>query len=306
MVRPAPDDSSSKVIMGYSIDRFSICSIQYFIISSGRTGYVDPVTGNYAFLRRGLCDRMDKIIKITLGLFIVILVAFTATAAYNVYVEISYRNSLASTYSYALTLTTDSRLDNVTLFIPVPDDRAGNSPIVVQYSSHEIPQIPGDWKTELFGTGKATLVKIGTPSIIPPDGTSAAHPFTISVSTQVPSGTIIDTENPIYNSAIFRPVQDLRNTSCTVIMGTVQGSPGPECFTYDTAVYADYQTDPNATVIIRSALTGTNNWKIFGPESNEFQTNISVMMHGQQHGWAVAQGYLEEGMGVYDNPVLPP
>jgi len=306
MVSPAPGNTGPKVFTGYAIDRFSICSSQYFIISSGRTGQVDPVTGNYAFMRRGLCDRMDKIIKITLGLFILILVAFTATAAYNAYVETAYRNSLASTYSYTLTLTTDSRLDNVTLFIPVPDDRAGNSPIVEQYSSHQIPQIPGSWKTTLFGTGKATLVKIGAASIIPPDGTSAAHPFTISVSTKVPSGTIIDTRDPVEKSAIFRPVQDLMNASCTGNMGTVQGSPGQECFTYDTALYADYQTDPNATVIIKSALTGTNSWKISGPESNEFQTDIGVTMHGRQHGWAVAQGYIEEGMGAYDNPVLPP
>ena len=74
-------------------------------------------------MRRGSCDRMDKIIKITLGIFIVILVAFTATVAYNAYVKTAYQNSLASTYSYTLTITTDSRLDNVTFFIPVPDSR---------------------------------------------------------------------------------------------------------------------------------------------------------------------------------------
>ena len=87
-------------------------------------------------MRRGSCDRMDKIIKITLGIFIVILVAFTATVAYNAYVKTVYQNSLASTYSYTLTITTDSRLDNVTFFIPVPDSRTGNSPIVaeVQFS----------------------------------------------------------------------------------------------------------------------------------------------------------------------------
>ena len=155
MVSPAPGDTDPKVFMGYAIDRFSICSSQYFIISSGRTGHGDPVTGNYAFMRRGLCDRMDKIIKITLGLFIVILVAFTATAAYNAYVETAYRNSLASTYSYTLTLTTDSRLDNVTLFIPVPDNRAGNSPIVEQYSSHQIPQIPGRLEDDTLRYGKS-------------------------------------------------------------------------------------------------------------------------------------------------------
>ncbi len=249
---------------------------------------------------------MDKIIKITLGLFVVILVAFIAVIAYTGYVESAYRTSLASTYSYTLTITTDSRLDNVTLFIPVPAGRTGNSPLVAQYSSHEIPQIPGSWKTVLFDTGKATLVKISTPSITPPAGTSAGKPFTISVSTQVKSGTIIDTGNPVENSAMFRPVQHLRQTGCTGDAGTAQGSPGQECFLYETALYADYQTTPDATVIIRSTLTGTNSWKIFEPKTNEFQTDIGVMVHGEKHGWAAAQGYLMTGMGAYDVPTLPP
>ncbi len=149
-------------------------------------------------------------------------------------------------------------------------------------------------------------MKISTSSIIPPDGTSAGNPFTVSVSTQVKSGTIIDTQNPIEHSAMFRPVQELMKTDCTGNIGAAQGSPGPECFNYETALYADYQTTPNATVIIRSTLTGTNSWNIFGPETNEFQTDISVMMHGQKSGWASAQGYLEKGMGTYDAPVLPP
>ena len=147
---------------GYHRQVFNVLqSILHHLIRQDMTRI--PGNGEIYVHAPGLCDHMDKIIKITLGIFIVILVAFTATVAFNAVVETAYRNSLASTYSYTLTLTTDSRLDNVTLFIPVPDDRTGNSPLVAQYSSHQIPQIPGSWKTILFDTGKATLVKISTP-----------------------------------------------------------------------------------------------------------------------------------------------
>ena len=61
---------------------------------------------------------MDKIIKISLSLFIVILIAFTSVVAYQVATETAYLNSLTSTYSYKFTITTDSKLSNVTLFIP--------------------------------------------------------------------------------------------------------------------------------------------------------------------------------------------
>ena len=110
---------------------------------------------------------MDKIIKITLGIFIVLLVAFVASAGYSAYVENTYRTSLSSSYSYTCTITTDSPLTNVTLFIPVPADPAGNSPIIGEFSAHTISGVPDTWKTELYDTGKATLVKITAPSLAP-------------------------------------------------------------------------------------------------------------------------------------------
>ena len=63
---------------------------------------------------------MDRIIKITISLFVIILVSFVATAGYTAYVEHAYRSSLSSTYSYTCTITTDSPLTNVTFFLPVP------------------------------------------------------------------------------------------------------------------------------------------------------------------------------------------
>ena len=71
---------------------------------------------------------MDKIIRITLGLFIVILAAFTGILTYTAYTEIAYRNTLTGTYTYSCTITTDAPLYNVTLFIPVPVDRNGQFP----------------------------------------------------------------------------------------------------------------------------------------------------------------------------------
>jgi hypothetical protein len=101
---------------------------------------------------------MDKIIKITLGLFIVILVAFTGIITYTTYTETAYKNSLAGTYTYTCTITTDAPLYNVTLFIPVPADLTGNSPMVSGFSSHMMNGVPAEWDTTLFDTGKSTLL----------------------------------------------------------------------------------------------------------------------------------------------------
>jgi hypothetical protein len=246
---------------------------------------------------------MDKIIKITLGLIVVLLVTFVASVSYTGFVEQAYRTSLSSTYDYSCTITTDSRLSNVTFFIPVPVDRAGNSPMVVQYSAQKTEGLPEDWTVALFDTGKATLAKITTPAIIPPDGTSPAHPYTIRLSINTDSKEVINTRSPVEQGVMFRPVQDIRKVNCPAKNTGVNGE--NLCYEYLIPVYADYQAPMNASVSIKSSLQGKNRWKIFEPQFNEYQADIEVLMFGENHGWTVMKGTLESNRGSYNVPVSP-
>jgi len=244
---------------------------------------------------------MDKIIKISLGLFIVILIAFTSVVAYQVAVESAYLNSLSSTYSYSCTITTDSKLSNVTLFIPVPADPLGNSPVVAGFSERDITGLPDDWTVTLYDTGKATMARIVTPAIIPPAGTSAANPFTLTISSEMQSDTVINTRDPINNSAMFHPVRDLQPVTCPMA-----GSPGkesPQCYHYITSLYADYETAPGASVNITSTIIGRNSWKIFEPGSNEYTAATSLHMTGSRDGWEIMTGTVTSGTGTYDTPL---
>jgi hypothetical protein len=244
---------------------------------------------------------MDRIIKITLSVFIIILVTFVALVGYSVYVEHAYRTSLASSYSYTCTIATDSPLVNVTLFIPVPETRNGNSPIVAQFSAHAINGMPGTWNTTLYDTGKSTLVQITVPSLIPPPGTDYDHPYAITLFTNTSSQVLIDTRNPVENSPVFYPVMDLSRTGCRE---NLTASDQRQCYSYQTTVYADYQSDPNTTVSITSTLRGANQWNIFGPGENDYSTDMVVLMPGNNHGWTTADAYLEQGIGP-DNPTMP-
>lgn len=246
---------------------------------------------------------MDKIIRITLGLIIVLLVAFVASVSYTGFVEQAYRTSLSSTYDYSCTITTDSRLDNVTLFIPVPSDSTGNSPIVTQYSAQEIVGRPADWKVTLFDTGKATLAKITTSAIIPPKETSPSHPFTIRLSVNRGSKQVINTRSPIEQGVMFRPVQGIQKVDCPAKSTAVSGD--PTCYRYLIPMYADYQAPMNASVSITSTLQGKNSWKIFEPQFNEYLAEISILMFGDNHGWTVMKGTLESNMGTNNMPVSP-
>ncbi|MEI7856598.1 MAG: hypothetical protein WCH85_03740 [Methanomicrobiales archaeon] len=246
---------------------------------------------------------MDKIIKITIGLIIVILVAFVATVSYTGFVDQAFRTSLSSTYDYSCTITTDSRLSNVTFFIPVPSDHAGNSPVVSRYSAQDIEGVPSDWKVTLFDTGKATVAKITTPAIVPPPDTNPAHPFTIRLSINTVSGTMIPTRAPIEEGVMYRPVQSLRNIECTGKNNEFSGAPA--CYQYLVPVYADYLAPMNASVSITSTLQGKNSWKIFEPQFNEYRADISILMFGENHGWTVMKGMLESNRGTYNVPASP-
>ncbi|MFA4824601.1 MAG: hypothetical protein WC593_05520 [Methanoregula sp.] len=245
---------------------------------------------------------MDKIIRITSGLIIVLLVAFVASVCYTGFVEKAYRTSLSSTYEYSCTITTDSRLSNVTLFIPVPADHTGNSPMVTKYSAHTIEGVPADWKVTLFDTGKATVAKITTPAIVPPPETSPSHPFTIRLSMNTGSKQVINTHSPVEQGVMFRPVQGLQKVNCPVKNSEVNGN--PVCYHYLIPVYADYQAPMDASVSITSSLQGKNSWKIFEPQFNEYAADIGVLMFGENHGWTVMKGSLESNRGTYNVPAI--
>ncbi|MCJ7741140.1 MAG: hypothetical protein MUO95_00405 [Methanoregula sp.] len=245
---------------------------------------------------------MDRIIKISLGLFTVIFVVFISVVSYHAFVEKAYLTSLSSTYSYTCIITTDSRLSNVTLFLPVPANPSGNSPIVAQFSVKNITGLPEDWTVTLYDTGKATMVGITTPEIAPPVGTTPEKPYVIRLLSEMKSDTVIDTREPIKNSAMFHPVRDLQQVSCPYRSSGDQGT--PQCYLYFTSLYADYQAQKNASVNITSILGGKNSWKIFEPVANGYTTSVSLHMVGNNHGWSTMNGTLTSSIGSYDAPIL--
>ena len=240
---------------------------------------------------------MDRILTVTLGLLLVLLIATVSVFSYQAYVDRAYRESLAGTYSYTCTITTDSALTNVTFFLPVPADPSGDSPVVTGFSMGTISGVPGDWDVALYDTGKATMVKIMADTITPPAG---PDPYTIQLSANVSSKTAIDTRDPLNASALFRPVGGLTQVPC--VPGQSLGN--PVCHRYMTPLYADYEAAADASVTINTTITGTNTWTVFEPGSNEYTSEAVLQMSGAQQGWSVMSGTLTDHIGSYDTPRL--
>ncbi|MGA9622603.1 hypothetical protein [Methanoregula sp.] len=246
-----------------------------------------------------MVEIMDKIIKIVLGLFIVLFVAFVAYTCYFGYIGSIYRSSLSGNYLYTCTIATNGVLTNVTLFLPVPADPKGNSPVVAQISSRDVTGVPDNMNLTLYDTGKTTLLKVSAKSIGGPAINGITQPATITFSVNVSSPEHIDTRSPVQNAAVFRPVNGIHTTACSG--ESVASGRGPVCYKYLTEMYAEYSSAPSVTVSIDESITGTNTWTIFAPASNAYQNQISVpMMHGSSHGWITTPGWLESGIGSQD------
>jgi len=246
---------------------------------------------------------VDSVIRIVLAAFIVILCGFIAGIAYNGFIESSYRASLESSFTYNLSLSTDSTLVNATFFIPVPEDRGGNSPIIEDFSAGNVSGLPENWTAILYDTGKTTLVKITARSIPGPVTGGSQAPVVITLAVNSTDRHRIETADPIGNGTMFRPVDDLRRVPC--LAGTTDIGM-PECFEYHIPVYADYEAGENASVTITTSLTGRNDWKIFGPEFNRYTAGFTVTFIGRSNGWGTAAGVLVDRNGYYDAPAMNP
>lgn len=241
---------------------------------------------------------MDRIVKITLGLFLVILVVFVSVGSYPLIINYAYKSSLSSTYSYSCSITTDTPLTNVTLFIPLPVKASGSSPVVERIGKNDVSGIPHDWDAVIYGDEQATFLKITTGRI--GDLSSAGSPENITLNVRVKSPDLIDTRAPLKNDAVFRPVQDSHGAECPVLPANVTFT--PSCSEYTTTLYARYDAPQSGTVTIRGDLDAVNTWSVFHPDYNEYRNSFTATLSGNASGWVPAPAWIESGIGSYDTP----
>ncbi len=233
---------------------------------------------------------MDKIIKVTAGIFIVVLVAFIAQGWYGHYVEQKYRNSLVSSYTYTCTISASEELTNVTFIIPVPVNGSGDSRVSEQYSVRQIKGLPSEWTTTLLGSNKGTMIKITTPLLAP---------STTTLELEVPVAGPIETQSPLEKGILYRPIQNIRATGCPASAGD-----RATCYEHTSSIYATYDSSPIARVTISTTITGKNEWNIFNPATNQYSDAVSVILVGDHRRWITSQGELLTGIGSYDVPKI--
>ena len=233
-----------------------------------------------------------------------------------------YRTSYESEYTYEVTVSTNGTLTNATIYLPMPEatdtadlgavaveagtDRSGplayevvateRGPMLAA-SATEFPVTPEYYRfVERDGRGERVAISedeydSDDPSMMVDDTRS------VRIDVTVPVERSVDTATPWDGEPLLHPRIDRRPTGCDF--------PGPEwrqCYEYDTAVYASYDTGTETDVYASTTLYGTNSWWVFGWSSDEYRDDVTVTRDGPQSGRIDATGTLETDVDQREPP----
>jgi len=235
---------------------------------------------------------MDRTLFRVLAVLAVASVVFLAAISITVFMEITYRATLSSTYEYQVSIASDAPLENVTLYIPIPARGPMASAVLQGIGAGNLLGLPKGWNTSLIGTEKFTMLEV-TAREIPPS--PIGRPYLLSVNA-VMHGPI-DTRNAGIGDLVLVPAAERTPAVCGNMDS--QASPEMRCELYHGSAYADFTAPGNVHLSIFSFLTGRNTWDVFGPSSNEYQDGLQVSFSASTLGWHTGEGILVTGIGDY-------
>jgi len=235
---------------------------------------------------------MERTLSVVLAVLAAVTLVFLAIFSLSAYAALAYRATFTGTYEYRVSISSDTDLGNVTLYIPIPARGAASSEILERIGSGGLEGLPLGWGTSLIGTEKFTLLEVTTPELA---ATPVGEPYLLSADAR--AGSTIDTRSPETGGLVLEPGAGMTPISCGNI--DPQASPRMRCVLYRGSVYADFTSarDPHLTIF--TFVTGRNDWDVFGPSSNEYQDGLQATYVRDIRGWRLGDGILVSGAGDY-------
>ncbi|MDD1678958.1 MAG: hypothetical protein LUO93_07255 [Methanomicrobiales archaeon] len=235
----------------------------------------------------------DRVLRVLIAVLVIL---FAVTAGPFLVCSIQqkmYQATLSSELRYTLTITTSSTLSAATLFIPLPTDSAGASPVSELIGTGNASMVFAGWQTSIFGANNESYLKLSTDLLPGPMvGTASTYNFTL-----IAPAPVLNTRDPVrYDYTLF-PKQDLTAIRCEPIYV----GEGAVCYRYQSLIFASYNTSPEARVEVRVALSGSNRWEILREYLNEYTDSTLVVLYGPVEGWHTAEGWMVISIGD-DNP----
>jgi hypothetical protein len=198
-----------------------------------------------------------------------------------------------SEFSYHIGIENTEVLKNATFLLPAPE-------IITNLSC------PSHWRCEIVNTEFGKMVKIEAdeflteikPTPIPVQPGEKVEKLNLTYRYNILDFTLrvnqtIDTLNP-FNTANI-PKFNVREIECR----EQEDWRTVRCYSFETKIFADYNSSEKARVEINIWFEGRNNWWEMGWKGNEFVETVYVILEGEKHGWIKANGTIVAGKGVY-------
>jgi hypothetical protein len=226
------------------------------------------------------------------------------------------RRSESHNYYYTIDLSYNTTIENVTLFLPVPE--LNYTPVfITSLLSKTAYGVSPDWNVSVVNDNGTPLLAIraarmvpeyyGYPVAIEPGtsvlsatrvpgheysgGTPVLMPVTVAVMET--SASEIDTRHPVGHEPLFFPGGTFTPGSCVT----------PACngpvYDHKVPVYVSYTSERPVVISLRVSVQGSNAIWRGGWQSNSYSDSVFVEIANGTQGWIGGEGKLITAEGVY-------
>lgn len=275
------------------------------VIGGTKVHMVSPV-------RSAIAVVIPTLIVTVLLVGLVVAITFFSYSSGGMYSD----SSVMSRYNFRISLDTDSKLENLTFYLPLPvfmnESKIGDEAIIQNTGNSE------GWDLSMIETEHGTMLKLTAIELKPElhqlveleqpgfgqiedIPTGEVHSFTsgsIEVYVSMEANHVIDTRNATVNEPLLSPKYNMKFSDYNAPY-TPSGIP-PKTWSYESFIYADYTASPDANVEICVSMEGSNEWWAGGWIFNEYKDRLCTTFTGERHGWLSVNGQLVEGEGRYD------
>jgi hypothetical protein len=219
-------------------------------------------------------------------------------------------------YDFTVAVNTDSKLENLTFYLPVPvlmnESELGEKAVFENTGGNK------GWNLSMIETEHGKMLKITANElnpelhqeieVNPPEPgqnkdvpTGEVISFTrgsIDFGVSMEADHIIDTRNALENEPNLSPKYNLKPSDSN--LPPLDDETYVEAWNYESMIYADYTASPDAHVEVGISSSGVNEWWRGGWTYNKYREYLGTEFTGEKHGWFTANGEFVEGEGIYD------
>ena len=229
-------------------------------------------------------------------------------------------DSIEHTYTYELTIQPDERIENVTLYVPLPVENDSSPVGEALASGSVVVDAPANWSYRVVDTEYGPMLAVeadavspnyetrpaprpipegegATPATAATTGTPVARLDAYEIRVEVPADEAVDTADPTGSEPTLRPRLDARETACSTPV-----TDDAVCRSFDSRLRLSYDAPPEATTRVSLRYEGSNTWFAGGWTGNYFRQTLSATATGAGDGWVAVRVDEEVGVGNYPTP----